>query len=190
MKVTVLTDVLPNYPMLDSLKRIGPLKLASIPKKLNGLSVLDIGGYDGRFAWGCRRRGAARAVCLENEEWAKYNVGTWPKPEKFPYVEFVQGDFLDWQESFDLVLCFNVLYHCARWEEAAFALRRLTRGELCVSVYVASGTSGWVPYVEEGTGYQKATPTVPGLIEALASAGFPDYPHTAVRDGVIILRCA
>ena len=179
-----------RYPMSTSLERIGPLKLEAIPQSLDGMSVLDIGGYDGRFAYQCLTRGASRAVCLDNDEWKEYYGQTWPAPEQFEGVVYEHGDFLDHQEQYDLVLCFNVLYHCARWQEAADALRRLTKKTLCLSTYCAQGTQGWTPYIESGTNYERATPTMPGLFKALGDAGFKDYPYLRVQDNVVVLRCA
>lgn len=187
--MNVLADSLEKYPMLDSLTRYGALKLASIPERLDGKTVLDIGGYDGRFALECLQRGADKAVCLDNNEWNHYYQGTWPNPQRLPGVDYSQGDFLEWQQSYDVVLCFNVLYHTERWKEAAMALRRLTKEVLCLSTYYAAGEEGWVPYTESGTGFLRATPTLRGLLEDLALAGFSQFEYKEVKDDTVVLRC-
>ena len=178
-----------GYPMADSLSRFGELKAACIPKDLTGRTVLDIGGYDGRFAKLCLDRGAKSALCLDNQEWASYGKGQWPVPQQFEGVEYRKGDFLELTKQFDLVLCFNVLYHCERWLEAPIALRRLSQGEVCISTYWAEGQQGWKEYTEMGTGFIRATPTIPGLLWGLAEAGFKQFPFSQAKDEMIVLRC-
>ncbi len=178
-----------DYPMLHSLGQYGQLKLEAIPESCKGMSVLDIGGYDGRFGYACLQRGATSAICLENEEWTKYYSGTWVSPGTFPGVEYVKGDFLIHDAWYDLVLCYNVLYHCEKWLDAIPALKRLTKGTLCISTYWANGTEGWKEYLESGTGFERATPTIPGLLKELADVGFKAYPFMAVKDETIVLRC-
>lgn len=187
--MNVLEEQLAKYPMADSLARYGAIKLACIPDKLDGKRVLDIGGYDGRFAAECLQRGAATAVCLESQEWKHYMRGTWPEPGTFEGVEYQEGDFLEHQDVYDLVLCFNVLYHCARWQTAADALRRLTSDTLCISTYWAVGSQGWNEYVEMGTNFHRATPTIPGLFQELGQAGFSDFPYIQTKDELVVMRC-
>lgn len=175
--------------MAESLDRFGQLKADCIPKNLTGRTVLDIGGYDGRFAKLCLDRGAESAVCLDNQEWSHYQTGTWKRPQRFEGVEYVQGDFLEWEGRYDLVLCFNVLYHCAEWENASPALRRLTKGEMCLSTYWAAGVGGWNEYTEVGTNFKRATPTIPGLFEALGKAHFQEYHFLEVKGEMVVLRC-
>ena len=48
-----------------------PTKLVQVnlPQSLQGLSVLDIGAWDGFFSFECERRGAKRVVALDKAVW-------------------------------------------------------------------------------------------------------------------------
>jgi SAM-dependent methyltransferase len=53
--------------------------------------VLDVGGYDGFAAEIAHKGGAARAICLDNEQYHHYG---WEDKKK-PGVEYVTGDLMD-----------------------------------------------------------------------------------------------
>lgn len=114
----------PPVGNLENLCRI------AIPEDLSGLTVLDIGGYDGRFARLCLERGARRAICLDSRQWEQYG---WTEPPRLPGVEYVQGDFREWQEPVDVALFFNVLYHLENPFAALQHLRTITRQEMILA---------------------------------------------------------
>ena len=175
-------------PMGTVYQEYGPLKREAIPQDLTGLTVLDIGGYDGRFGAVCLERCASRVVVLDNGEWQLYYGGNWPIPQHFTGLEYVEADFMQWAEPFDIVLFYNVLYHCADWEGALPKLRRLVKGELCLSTYWAEGTDKWVGYSEDGR--RRATPTLHGLQKALENAGFMEPSFYEVKDAHVVIRCS
>ena len=177
-------------PMLDVYSRFGTLKWAAVPA-CYGKTVLDIGGYDGRFGFDCFVRGAKSVKVLDNGEYRTYlnATGRWQEPAHCPDLEYISGDFMEWDESADIVLFFNVLYHCGDWLGAFPKLRALTKEWLCLSTYFAEGDSGWREYEEQGTGLRRATPTIPALLEALDSNGLTERPFLETLDDHVVIRC-
>lgn len=131
MSTTVLDDELTTIPWFHRIDLGGgvvtpgsddtPTKLAQIrlPRDLSGLSVLDIGAWDGFFSFEAERRGAARVVALDGGVWAVPEIGR----RGFDYarraldsrVEAVPMEVLQMGPErpgvFDLVLFLGVLYH-------------------------------------------------------------------------------
>jgi tRNA (mo5U34)-methyltransferase len=100
----------------ESLTKLGQIRL---PQSLHGLSVLDIGAWDGFFSFECERRGAKRVVAVDKVVW------DWPAIGKSGFelarrvlgskVEDVELEVLDITPErlgvFDVVLFLGVLYH-------------------------------------------------------------------------------
>jgi tRNA (mo5U34)-methyltransferase len=107
--------VTPGYD--HSPTKIGYLGL---PERLDGLSVLDIGAYDGFFSFECERRGAARVVAADHFCWTYGGMATKDGfdiakaalksrvEEKLIPVEDISPERVG---VFDLVLFLGVLYH-------------------------------------------------------------------------------
>src|SRR5688500_2741350 len=103
--------------IVDTDHRLGMLDL---PKSLAGLTVLDVGAWDGFFSFECERRGAARVVA---SDWFSWHGAGWGTKAGFELarealasqVEDVDVDVLDLDPKrigrFDLVLFLGVLYH-------------------------------------------------------------------------------
>src|SRR5205809_2608018 len=98
------------------------LRLAQIhlPESLHGKTVLDIGAWDGFFAFECERRGAARVVAADHFSWHGTGWGTkagftLAREALGSRVEDVDIDVMDLSPerigSFDVVLFLGVLYH-------------------------------------------------------------------------------
>ena len=99
-----------------------PQRLARVqlPASLQGLTVLDIGAWDGFFSFECERRGAARVVAADHYSW---HGGGWGTKAGFNLarealgsrVEDVDIDVMDLSPElvgvFDIVLFLGVLYH-------------------------------------------------------------------------------
>ncbi|HEX2192098.1 MAG TPA: methyltransferase domain-containing protein [Acidimicrobiales bacterium] len=91
-----------------------------LPERLDGLSVLDIGAWDGFYSFECKRRGAARVLATDHFVWTGR---TWGSKEGFLLardalrleVEDRDIDVMDISPqtvgSFDLVLLLGLLYH-------------------------------------------------------------------------------
>jgi tRNA (mo5U34)-methyltransferase len=98
-----------------------PSKLVrvNLPQSLQGLSVLDIGAWDGFFSFECERRGAKRVVALDKWVWDIPSIGKrgfeLARRVLGSKVEDVELDVLDISPErvgvFDLVLFLGVLYH-------------------------------------------------------------------------------
>jgi tRNA (mo5U34)-methyltransferase len=99
-----------------------PHRLARIqlPPSLTGLTVLDIGAWDGFFSFECERRGAARVVAADYFSWHGAGWGTkagftLAREVLGSRVEDVDIDVMDLSPerlgTFDLVLFLGVLYH-------------------------------------------------------------------------------
>lgn len=101
----------------DSPRRLARVRL---PASLRGLSVLDIGAWDGFFSFECERRGAARVVAADYFSWHGSGWGTkagftLARQALGSKVEDVDIDVMDLTPerigTFDLVLFLGVLYH-------------------------------------------------------------------------------
>jgi tRNA (mo5U34)-methyltransferase len=101
------------------------LRLARIglPRTLSGLSVLDIGAWDGFFSFEAERRSAARVVASDYYAWHGTGWGTGQGKAAFQLaretlesrVEDLDVDVMDLSPErvglFDVVLFLGVLYH-------------------------------------------------------------------------------
>ncbi len=99
-----------------------PARLAvlGLPSDLNGRSVLDIGAWDGAFAFEAERRGARRVMAVDSFCWSGAGWGTkagfeCAKRVLQSRVEDREVEVMDLSPDsvgvFDLVLCLGVLYH-------------------------------------------------------------------------------
>jgi tRNA (mo5U34)-methyltransferase len=102
-----------------------PLRLAraGLPDSLAGLSVLDLGAWDGFWSFEAERRGAARVVACDHYAWHGQGWGTGQGKAGFELarqtlgsrVEDVSLDLLDLSPerigTFDVVLFLGILYH-------------------------------------------------------------------------------
>jgi tRNA (mo5U34)-methyltransferase len=115
------------------------LDAAGVPADLSGLSVVDLGTTNGGAAFEMERRGAERVVAVDVKS-----------PEHFGFVRLRDflGSGVEWvqasvyevgsviEESFDLVLCFGVLYHLRHPLLALDNLRELVGGEALIETAV------------------------------------------------------
>lgn len=143
-----------------------------------GKSVLDVGGYDGRYAARCLERGAADAVVFDSEQWRHYG---WSDFQPLPGVQYVRGDLTDARVRelvpADVVLCFNVLYHVKDVWGACEALRHVTRERCLVYTQILPGVDGpvWRNWQRNDANYNDMCywrPSERGLISLLNEVGF------------------
>lgn len=96
------------------------LQMLRLPEDLTGMTVLDIGSWDGFFAFECERRGAKRVLATDSYCWSGNGWGTkdgfnLARRALGSRVEDLEIDVLDLSPErtgvFDLVLCLGVLYH-------------------------------------------------------------------------------
>lgn len=132
--------VTPGYD--DSYKRIRTLRL---PEDLSGMTVLDIGSWDGFFAFEAERRGASRVLATDSFCWSGAGWGTkdgfnLARRVLNSKVEDLEIDVLELSPgkvgTFDLVMCLGVLYHM---RDPLLALERIlsvTKRQLILDTHV------------------------------------------------------
>jgi tRNA (mo5U34)-methyltransferase len=124
-----------------------PQRLARIhlPPSLEGLSVLDIGAWDGFFSFECERRGASRVVAADYFSWRGPGWGTkagfsLARDVLGSKVEDVDIDVMDLSPervgTFDLVLFLGVLYHLRHPLLALERVSSVTRERLVLETVV------------------------------------------------------
>jgi tRNA (mo5U34)-methyltransferase len=126
----------------DSASRLARMQ---IPDDLTGMSVLDVGAWDGYFSFEAERRGAARVLAIDSFSW---EGGGWGSKAGFELAHEALGssvesqtiDVLDLSPEtvgvFDLVLFLGVLYHM---RDPLLALERVasvTGKQLIVDTHV------------------------------------------------------
>lgn len=100
-------------------------RLASLPADYSGLSVLDVGTFDGFYAFVAERRGAERVLAIDNEQYVAWVKARWGHEleggEGFEAIaklldskaEYLRLDAFDLdrlEEQFDLICCFGILH--------------------------------------------------------------------------------
>ncbi len=114
-------------------------RVSMLPEDFGGKSVLDVGTFDGFYAFLAERRGAERVVAIDNEQYRLWVASRWgielKGGEGFraihrlldSAVEYQRMDAFELdrlQERFDLVYCFGILHRV----ENPLGLLRLLRG--------------------------------------------------------------
>ncbi len=127
-------------------------RLAVIPESFEGLSVLDVGTFDGFYSYLAEARGASRVLAIDNERYIEWVESRWHVTllgcEGFravhglldSEVEYRRMDVFDLgqvDEEFDFIFCFGVLH---RIDNPLGLLRLLTRhladgGRIAVETY-------------------------------------------------------
>jgi len=100
-------------------------RLDSIPESFEGLSVLDVGTFDGFYSYLAEHRGAKRVLAIDNEQYLNWVRDRWgielKGAEAFDAihglldskVEYRQMDALDagdLDERFDFIFCYGILH--------------------------------------------------------------------------------
>jgi tRNA (mo5U34)-methyltransferase len=131
-------------------------RIPVLPASFEGLRVLDVGTFDGFYAYLAEHRGAARVLAVDNEQYVGWVRARWGVEleggEGFraigallgSRVEYRRGDALavtGADERFDVVFCFGILH---RVENPLGLLRRLggllePGGRVLVETYGMAG---------------------------------------------------
>lgn len=115
-----------------------------LPDDLTGKSVLDLGSWDGFFAFECERRGASRVVAVDDFVWRNHATKdrgfdlaheVLQSKVKKVHCSFESLDNLD-ESSFDYVLMLGVLYHAPDPLGYLRRVRRLCSGTLILETHV------------------------------------------------------
>lgn len=122
------------------------MRWSGVPKSLAGKRVLDIGAWNGCCSFECERRGAAEVIAIgpENPDHAGFNA---LKAYLGSKVEYRLGTIYDLQPdkigTFDVVLCFGVLYHLRHPLLGLDMIRRVCRGDLHLETYATPDQPNW-----------------------------------------------
>ncbi|HLM91678.1 MAG TPA: class I SAM-dependent methyltransferase [Thermoplasmata archaeon] len=175
---------------------------ALLPSRLDGLSVLDIGAWDGYYSFLAEERGARRVLAIDRlQNKQAHGSGTQPfqlaKTVRRSNVEYRVGDVLDldgMKEEFDVVLFLGVYYHLRDPWKALEAIRRrlAPKGRVFMEGLLLPGTRPLLrffhpPELEE-TIYCAATES--GLTELAQLAGFGATRTLSKHNGLGILPFA
>jgi len=143
-------------------------RLASIPDSFDGLSVLDVGAFDGFYSFLAEVRGAARVLAVDNEQYVQWVRDRWGVKlaggEGFHAIKRLLASEVAYRRMdayaldrldarFDFIFCFGLLH---RVEDPLGLLGVLTRrlaegGRMLIETYGVNG---------DGTGADSA-PRIP-----------------------------
>jgi tRNA (mo5U34)-methyltransferase len=126
---------------------VTPARLAEIrmPEDLSGLSVLDIGAWDGFFSFEAERRGARRVLATDSFCW---DGGGWGTKKGFELARRALGSRVEdkWIQvldlspdtvgTFDVVLFLGILYHMKHPLLALERVSSVTKGQLIMQTQV------------------------------------------------------
>ncbi|MGO9884933.1 MAG: methyltransferase domain-containing protein [Solirubrobacteraceae bacterium] len=180
---------------------------AGLPADLSGQSVLDIGTTNAGTAFELERRGAERVVAVDIFDPEHFGVRALTEFLNSK-VEFVQTTVYElaqrFQEPFDLVICWGVLYHLRHPLLALDNLRAVTGREASLETAVCDSE---LPRRERdrrvarfyrrdelsGDGSNWFSPTVSTLVDWCGSSGFEveplgAWPQRAPERAMVRLR--
>ena len=121
------------------------LPLLRLPEDMSGLTVLDVGAWDGFFSFECERRGAERVVAAD---WFAWHEAVRGSRKSFELAREALGSKVEDVEvrveelnpdrvgTFDLVLFAGVLYHVRDPLRALGAVASVTKGHLALETHV------------------------------------------------------
>lgn len=118
-----------------------------LPDDLTGKTVLDIGAWDGYYAFACERRGAADVLATDSFVWQGQKPGCsqagflCARRALHSAVRDQTIDIMDLSPEaiggpFDLVLCLGVLYHLRHPLLALERVRSVTRERLVLETHI------------------------------------------------------
>lgn len=127
-------------------------RIPVLPEDLSGKSVLDVGTFDGFYAFLAEARGADRVVAIDNEQYRDWVRARWGVEldggegleaiarlldSNVDYKRLDAFDLDALRESFDLIFCFGILHRVENPLGLLRVLRRRLgdRGKMLVETY-------------------------------------------------------
>jgi tRNA (mo5U34)-methyltransferase len=172
-------------------------RIPAIPEDFGGAAVLDVGSFDGFYAFLAEHRGAGRVVAVDNEQYRDWVWSRWGielaggegiaaiRDLLGSNVEYRRLDAFDLEqldERFDIALCFGILHRVEDPAALLEVLREqiLPRGLVLVETYGVRGDDGEVVEhrpgdVYEGDAYVYWGFSARGLDRLARSAGFAGF---------------
>jgi len=139
-------------------------RMPSLPEDFSGMSVLDVGAFDGFYAFLAERRGARRVLAIDNEQYRHWVASRWGiELQGGEGISAIQGlldsrveyrrmdalalDELD--ERFDFIYCFGILHRVENPLGLLRALRRRLRerGMVLVETHGVAADLGSAPAI-------------------------------------------
>ena len=134
-------------------------RIPALPDDLSGKSVLDVGTFDGFYAFLAERRGARRVVAVDNEQYREWVQARWGLEleggEGFhaiaellaSKVEYRRLDAFELdrlEEQFDVIFCFGILHRVKHPLSLLKVLRRrlATGGLVLLETYGVADRAG------------------------------------------------
>jgi tRNA (mo5U34)-methyltransferase len=144
-------------------------RVSMLPKDFAGMSVLDVGTFDGFYAFLAECRGAKRIVGVDNEQYRLWVASRWgielEGGEGFRAIHRLLGSAVEYrrmdafelerlQQRFDLVYCFGILHRV----ENPLGLLRVLRGRTASGGTVLVETYGVRPEDRDGPAIRVSEP--------------------------------
>ena len=144
-------------------------RVAALPEDFAGMSVLDVGCFDGFYAFLAERRAAERVVAVDNEQYRLWVASRWGVEleggEGFRAVHRLLVSAVEYrrmdafaldglEERFDLVYCFGILHRV----ENPLGLLRVLRGRTVDGGMVLVETYGVGPEDRNGPAIRISEP--------------------------------
>lgn len=160
------------------------LAFVGMPGDLTGKSVIDVGAWDGFFAFESERRGAARVVAADHFVWHERGMEGFRCAKELlnsrvePVDVAVEDLSVERVGTFDVCLFLNVLYHLKMPMTALSNIAAITRERLVLSTLVTRANPR-VPsmrffeteHANDPTNWW--APNVECLVQMVRSSGFP-----------------
>jgi tRNA (mo5U34)-methyltransferase len=136
-------------------------RIPTLPSHFAGMTVLDVGTFDGFYAFLAESRGADRVVAVDNEQYRLWVASRWDVEleggEGFRAIHRLLGSAVEYRrmdafeldrlnERFDIVFCFGILHRV----ENPLGLLRVLRGRTASGGTVLVETYGVRPEDRDG----------------------------------------
>jgi tRNA (mo5U34)-methyltransferase len=164
-------------------------RVSMLPEEFAGMSVLDVGTFDGFYAFLAERRGAERVVAVDNEQYRLWVASRWGVEleggEGFRAIHRLLGSTVEYlrmdafelnrlDERFDLVYCCGILHRV----ENPLGLLRVLHGRTVRGGMVLVETYGVRPEQRDGPAIRVSEP---GEVYARDEFVYWGFGHTGLE---------